>query len=234
MKNIEVRKIVEAFRFPILLVAVMWLVKIIEFLSEQSFSSYGLYPREVFGLQGIITSVFLHGDWKHLFNNSVPMLILGWALFYFYKEVAWKIIIWVVIMGGFWTWISAREANHIGSSGLVYGLFSFLLLSGFIRVHKQLISISFLVAFLYGSLVWGLLPIDYKMSWESHFWGFVAGSALAIYYRKIGMQRKRHEWNEEEEELFDQLDYWKNEDDPKSKSNFNYVYKPKNGSGNQA
>ena len=232
MKNIELRKIFEAFRYPILLVALMWLVKLIEFLNEQSLSSYGLYPREIYGLQGIFTSVFLHGDWKHLFNNSVPMLILGWALFYFYKEVAWKIILWVVIMGGFWTWISAREAHHIGSSGLVYGLFSFLLLSGFIRRHKQLLSISFLVAFLYGSLVWGLLPIDFKMSWESHFWGFVAGSALAIYYRKIGMQREQHVWNEEEEALFDQMDFWKNKDE--SKSEINYVYKKKKDSGNQA
>ena len=174
----------EAFRFPLLLVMVMWLVKFYEYQWQESLSSYGLSPREIYGIPGIFTSVFLHGDWKHLFNNSVPMLILGWALFYFYKEVAWKIILWVVIMGGFWTWISARESIHIGSSGLVYGLFSFLLLSGFIRRHKQLLSISFLVAFLYGSLMWGLLPIDFKVSWESHFWGFIAGSALAILLSK--------------------------------------------------
>ncbi|HAW52850.1 MAG TPA: rhomboid family intramembrane serine protease, partial [Flavobacteriales bacterium] len=220
------------FRFPVLLVAIMWLVKVIEHLSELSFASYGLYPRELYGLQGIASTIFLHGDWKHLFNNSVPMLILGWALFYFYKEVAWKIIIWVVIMGGFWTWISARDAVHIGSSGLVYGLFSFLLLSGFIRKHTQLISISFLVAFLYGSLVWGLLPIDYKISWESHFWGFVAGSALAIYYRKIGKQKERHQWNEEEEAILENMDFWKKKDE--SNSGFNYIFKSKKNPGNQA
>ena len=160
------------------------------------------------------------------------MIILGWALFFFYKEVAWKIILWVVIMGGFWTWISARAAIHIGSSGLVYGLFSFLLLSGFIRRHKQLLSISFLVAFIYGSLVWGLLPVDFKTSWESHFWGFMAGSALAIYYRKIGKQQERHVWNEKEEELFEQMDFWKNKEE--SKSGIRYVFKKKEDSENQA
>ena len=155
------------------------------------------------------------------------MLILGWSLFHFYKEVAWKIIVWVVIMGGFWTWISARESVHIGASGLVYGMFSFLLVSGFIRRHKQLISISFLVAFLYGSLVWGLLPIDYRISWESHFWGFVAGISLAIYYRKIGKQREQHQWDEEEEELLEQLDYWKEEKDKKADEGpFRIIFRP--------
>ena len=101
MKNIELRKMLEAFRYPLVLVGIMWAVKAIEMMQDVHYGSYGLYPREMHGLQGIITTVFLHGDWKHLFNNSVPMLILGWALFYFYKEVAWKIILWVVVMGWF-------------------------------------------------------------------------------------------------------------------------------------
>jgi len=225
MNKFEVKRFINAARFPILLVATLWTVKIIEQITDQSFAEYGLQPRKVEGLLGIVGAVFLHADWKHLFNNSIPLLILGSSLFYFYKEVAWKVIIWVVIMGGLWTWISARESVHIGASGLLYGLFSFLLFSGFIRRNKQLLSISFLVAFLYGSLVWGLLPIDYRVSWESHLWGFIAGIVLAIYYRKIGMQMEKHVWNEEEEEILENLDYWKKEGDKKRK--VNYIFKEK-------
>jgi len=225
MKNIEIQKILKALWLPVVITIIMWLVKLTEVYLDQSFSRYGLYPRNLNGLRGILTAVFIHGDWKHLFNNSVPMVILGWSLFYFYKEVAWKVILWIVLMGGLWTWISARESFHIGASGLIYGLFSFLLLSGFIRRNKQVLSISFLVAFLYGSLVWGLLPIDYKMSWESHLWGFIAGSVLAFYYRKVGPQRERHEWNEDEEEMMEQMDYWKKE--KKKEPGFRIIFKKK-------
>lgn len=225
MKKKEIRSIFRAVTFPLILVALLWMVEIIEVYGQRSFVEFGLMPRNLAGLTGIVTSVFIHSDWKHLFNNSVPLIILGWSIFFFYKEVAWKVIIWVVLMGGLWTWISARESYHIGASGLLYGLFSFILFSGFIRRNKQLLSISFLVAFLYGSLVWGLLPIDYRMSWESHFWGFMAGFVLAIYYRKIGPQRERHVWNEAEEALLENLDYWKN--DAQEQPEINIIYKKK-------
>jgi membrane associated rhomboid family serine protease len=225
MKKKELWTIFQAAKFPLLLVALFWLVEIIEVYSQRSFVEFGLMPRNVAGLAGIVSSVFIHSDWKHLFNNSVPLVILGWSIFFFYKEVAWKVLVWVVLMGGLWTWISARESYHIGASGLLYGLFSFILFSGFIRRNKQLLSISFLVAFLYGSLVWGLLPIDYRMSWESHFWGFMAGFVLAIYYRKIGPQREKHVWNEEEEAMLDELDYWKK--DAQKQPKINIIYKKK-------
>lgn len=212
--------------YPVLFVLLLCLIKFFEVLNHQNFVHLGLLPREISGLPGIVTGVFIHADWKHLFNNSVTLLILGWALFHFYREVAWKIVLWVVLMGGLWTWISARESYHIGASGLLYGLFSFLLFSGFIRKNKQLIAISLLVGFLYGSLVWGILPIDYKISWESHFWGFIAGSVLAIYYRKVGKQQEKHEWDEVEEAILEQMDYWKKEPDKKDPE-IRYIYKEK-------
>ncbi len=225
MDKKEVSRFFKAATYPVLFVIILWLIKVIEIEIHRNFVNYGLYPRDINGLRGILLAVFIHSDWKHLFNNSVPLLILGWAVFYFYREVAWRVILWVILMGGFWTWISARESFHIGASGLLYGLFAFLLFSGFIRRNTQLLSISFLVAFLYGSLVWGLLPIDYKTSWESHLWGFIAGAALAIYYRKIGKQREKHVWNEEEEEILEHLDYWKKEED--KGGGINIIYKPK-------
>jgi membrane associated rhomboid family serine protease len=127
-------------------------------------------------------------------------LILGATLFYFYKEIALKVFLWIFLMGGFWTWVSAREAMHIGASGVIYGLFSFLLISGFIRRNIQLIAISFFVVFIYGSMIWGIFPIKKHISFESHFWGFVAGLILAIYYRKQGPQKKVHHWEEDDED----------------------------------
>lgn len=216
--------------YPVLFVLILSGVKLLEVYKQQNFVYYGLFPRNVDGLKGIVLGVFIHSDWKHLFNNSIPLIILGSALFHFYREAAFKVIIWVVLMGGLWTWISAREAHHIGASGLLYGLFSFLLFSGFIRKNKQLIALSLLVAFIYGSLVWGLLPIDYRMSWESHFWGFLAGFILAIYYRKIGKQREKHPWNEAEEEILEHMDFWKKKEDRNPEVNFIYKKKEEDNS----
>jgi membrane associated rhomboid family serine protease len=112
-------------------------------------------------------------------------------------------------MGGFWTWVMARESYHIGASGLIYGLFSFLLLSGFIRLNKQLISLSFFVVIVYGSMVWGIFPVKLNISYEAHFWGFVSGIILAIFYRKQGLQKEVFVWEEDEEIDRKEDEYWK-------------------------
>jgi membrane associated rhomboid family serine protease len=143
---------------------------------------------------------FIHGDWNHVFNNSIPLLILGWAMFYFYRSLAPKVILYSFLLAGLYTWISARPAYHIGASGLVYALFGFLFISGFLRKYVPLVALSFLVAFLYGSLIWGILPWDKGISWEGHFWGLLVGVVLALFYRKQGPQRKEFVWPDEDEE----------------------------------
>lgn len=202
------------------------LIHLIQYVFELKFTNYGIYPRNGKGLIGILTSPLIHGSFSHLFNNSIPILILGSTLFYFYKEIAFKVSVWIYLMVGIWTWVYAREAYHIGASGFLYGLFSFLLVSGFIRRNAQLISLSFAVIFLYGSLVWGIFPIDVKVSFEGHLWGFVAGIILAVYYRKQGPQKVVHVW--EEDELDDDNDYWQEEtQEPTSKQEINYIFKPR-------
>lgn len=204
----------------------MGLSHLTQFVFDLSFVQFGIYPRSINGLIGIITSPLIHGSFNHLFNNSVPIIIMGGLLFYFYKEVAFKVSVWIYLMVGVWTWIYAREAYHIGASGVLYGLFSFLLISGFIRRNKQLISLSFAVIFLYGSLVWGLFPIDIKVSFEAHVWGFIAGIILAIYYRKEGPQKIEHHWEDEEEDSEDK--YWMEMDieEKKKEPTINYIFKP--------
>lgn len=175
------------------------------------------------GLRGILFSPLIHSDLKHLFNNSIPLLVLGASLYYFYKELAFRLFFYSWMLSGLYTWISARYAMHIGASGLVYALFGFLLVSGFIRKNSSLIAISFLSAFLYGSLIWGILPWDKTMSWEGHFWGLLIGIVMAFYYRKTGLQKKLYSWDLEEEEE-PPFDDWKWNDSQQENAQIEIVY----------
>ena len=171
---------------PTILVAVMWMIKIIEVLFHLDFSFLGVKPVSLEGIPGIFLFHFIHGDWEHLFANTIPILVLGSALYYFYRPIANRILLILIVSVGLLTWCGARGGVHIGASGLVYGLTFFLMLSGFIRRDKKLIIISLVVVFLYGSLVWGLYPkyaIENNISWEGHLRGFVMGIVLAIYYK---------------------------------------------------
>ncbi len=229
MDKLEKNRFLIALIFPAVFVGIIGLIHLSAYSLDVSLVSYGVFPRKLSGLIGILTSPLIHADFKHLFNNSVPLIIMGTALFYFYKEVAFKVSFWIYLMVGVWTWVSAREAYHIGASGVLYGLFSFLLVSGFLRRNKNLISLSFAVIFLYGSLVWGIFPIDVKISFEGHLWGVVAGIVLALYYRKQGPQKIEHIWPDEEEEDDDENAYWKmenQEDTPIPNQKVNYIFKP--------
>ncbi|HEX2969857.1 MAG TPA: rhomboid family intramembrane serine protease [Bacteroidales bacterium] len=193
---------------PGIIVFFMWLVKIVEVLFEADFSKGGIYPLEIRGLPGIIFSPFIHESFGHLFNNTLPLFFLSVALFYFYTDVALKIFGWTYFLTGLLVWIAGRHAWHIGASGLVYGLASFLFFSGIIRKHFRLIALSLLIVFLYGSMVWGMFPRIYKnVSWESHMLGFISGIVLTIAFRNEGPQPPVYEWLDEDEEDEDAAAY---------------------------
>ncbi|MBN2863928.1 MAG: rhomboid family intramembrane serine protease [Bacteroidales bacterium] len=186
---------------PLIFIFLMWLVKITEFLFEVDFSGIGIYPLTAKGLPGIIVSPFIHADFKHLFNNSLPLLFLSIALFYFYSEVALKVFSLTYIFTGILVWFGGRDGWHIGASGIIYGLASFLFFSGIIRRYFRLVALSLLVVFLYGEMVWGIFPGIYRsVSWESHMLGFISGILLAVMYRNEGPQAPVYEWMEEEDE----------------------------------
>ncbi len=188
---------------PFMLVLLMWAVKIIEVTGDYKLSFLGIFPLRWQNLTGIITTPFIHGDFSHLIANSVPLIILGSALFYFYKDLSFRILLFIWLFSGFWVWIAARPAFHIGASGIVYGLATFIALSGIIRKHTGLMALALIVVFLYGSLIWGIFPEFFpekNISWEAHLYGMIAGIILAVYYRKQGPQRKVYEWELEEEE----------------------------------
>jgi len=186
---------------PGIFVFVMWLVKIIEILFSIDLSDLGIFPLTMRGLPGIILSPLIHADFRHLFNNSLPLFFLGTALFYFYSEIAVKVSLWTYFLTGILVWLAGRSAWHIGASGLIYGLASFLFFSGIIRKYFRLVALSLLIVFLYGSMVWGIFPNIYRdVSWESHMLGFISGIILAVVYRNEGPRQPVIEWLDEDEE----------------------------------
>lgn len=195
------KKFLLSIIIPALFISLMWLIKAVEVLFNLDFTKFGIYPQHLSGLPGILLSPFIHADLKHLFNNSVPLFLLSVALFFFYSEVALKIFSLTYLFTGLLVWLGGREAWHIGASGIVYGLASFLFFSGIIRRYYRLVALSLLVVFLYGQMVWGIFPGVYQnVSWESHMLGAFSGIILSIIYRNEGPQMPEPQWTDDEEE----------------------------------
>jgi membrane associated rhomboid family serine protease len=186
--------------FPALFVGLLWLVKLVEIGLGLSFVKGGVFPHHLKGLHGILTSPFIHSGFSHLVSNSVPFFILLFVLVYFYRSFSYRIFWQIYLLSGICVWIFGREAWHIGASGVVYGLAAFHFVSGIIRNDVRLLTISVVVVFLYGGMVWGMFPINPDVSWESHLWGAVSGVLLALYYRKYNIRRNQFDWEEDEEE----------------------------------
>ena len=178
------------FRYAVYMVIsfvlILWIIKAIEFAAGVSFSSLGVLPRTLKGTIGIITGPLIHGDIFHLISNTVPIILLGTLLFYFYHRIAIEIFIWIYLVTGFWTWMLARSAYHIGASGIVYGMASFLFFSGILRKSKQLMTVSGIIIVLYGGIIYGIFPeaVEVNVSWESHLTGALVGVLLAFFFRK--------------------------------------------------
>lgn len=188
-------------RIPILFVVFIWFIYWIEIKFGLNFNKYGLYPREFSGLKGVLFSPFIHSDTKHLFNNSIPLFVLTLSLFYFYRRVAAKVLIYGALLTGLFTWIIARDSYHIGASGVVYLLFSFVFFSGVFKNHYRLIALSLITIFLYGSMVWLILPTEDRISWEGHLAGFVTGIFFAFLYRKKGIVKEEFKFSKTEFDL---------------------------------
>ncbi|MBQ0733665.1 rhomboid family intramembrane serine protease [Aquimarina celericrescens] len=197
--------------FPLLFVLIIWIIFWFEVRFRLDFSSFGVLPRTVKGLRGVLFSPFIHSDITHLWHNTLPLLILSLALFYFYQSNAWKVLIIGTLFTGIATWLLGRTANHIGASGVVYMLFGFLFFKGIIAKHFRLTALSFVVVFIYGSMVWYILPIDPKISWEGHLSGLFVGTLLAFFIKRGVVRPKKYYWqssdyNPEEDEFLKHFD----------------------------
>jgi membrane associated rhomboid family serine protease len=197
--SMEKKKVIDSILYPVIFIVVIWAVKLVETIFHLSFYTFGIFPLSPGGLKGILFSPFIHGDFTHLISNTLPLLILGTALFYFYRVVALRVLVFSWLVTGIWVWAMARPSFHIGASGVIYSLAAFMFASGVIRKHPRLMAISLLVVFLYGGMVWGILPLKEHVSWESHLMGMLCGLLLAWFFRAYGPQRNKYSWELEEE-----------------------------------
>jgi len=189
-----------SFMFAFVFVALFWIVKFTGDILGLELYRGGILPRHVSGLWGILFSPFIHADYKHLISNTVPFFILLFTLIYFYRRISYRILFLIYFFSGLCVWLGGRESWHIGASGIVYGLAAFHITSGIIRNDLRLLIISAIVLFLYGGMVWGILPLRPEVSWESHLWGGVSGVFFAFYFRKYVLYRRKFDWEEEVEE----------------------------------
>jgi membrane associated rhomboid family serine protease len=211
MKNLkdlspDTRRLVHSLIFPVFFQFLLWSVWLFVQVWDLDLIPFGILPRTLQGLKGILFSPLIHADLSHLTSNAPSLFLLMLTLFYFYRSIAYRIFFITWILVGILVWFGGREAYHIGASGIIYALASFLFFSGILRRYIPLMAISMLIAFLYGSMVWGMFPLLPKISWESHMLGVVVGIFLAIIYRKQGPKAPPPFWETDDEEGLDKED----------------------------
>ncbi len=191
--KLNINKLITPLLFPF----VLWLVHLLSLLFSEDLSKLGLLPRNLVGLLGIFTSPLIHADFSHLISNTIPLIVLGYIIFSFYPKVSYILFIFIYFFTGLLVWIFARQVFHIGASGVVYGFVSFLFFSGIFRRDNTSIALALVITFLYGGLVWGMIPGWKGISWESHLFGAITGLIAAYLFRKIDPPKKKYDWEDE-------------------------------------
>jgi len=167
---------------PSRMVFLMWAVFTFEITFGINLGVFGILPREPLGLIGVFTAPLIHGNVIHLSSNTLPFLFLGTTLFFFYYPIASRVFYLCYLGSGILVWIFARSSFHIGASGVIYGLASFLIFYGFFRKDFKSLFISTVIIFFYWSLFYGILPTQSGVSWESHLLGGIVGFIGAMHF----------------------------------------------------
>ncbi len=200
-----------ALKVAFLFLAALWLVFLLDALFGLKLNRFGLRPGSVPGLIGIVTAPLLHGGLSHIFSNSMSLVVSLTAILYLYPNSSARVIPMIWLGSGLLAWLIGRPTMHIGASGFIYGLLAYVFFSGILRRDMRSVSVSLLVGFLYGSMIWGVLPIRPHMSWELHLSGGLIGVLLAFFYRKWDrVPVIRYDWEED-----DSLPEWYPDDGPK-------------------
>jgi len=191
-------------------VAFLWLIAVLGWGLE--LERFGVRPREWLGLPGILAAPLLHAGFEHLIANSIPLLVLGTTMLHLYPTAAFRALPVIYFGPGIAVWLFGADGVHVGASGLVYGLVSYIFVAGLIRRDRRAIAASLLVSFMYGTLTWGVLPIRHGVSWETHLAAALIGVAMAILYRNADVPpRVQYEWegvaDDDADPQFDPLDH---------------------------
>ncbi|MAT54404.1 MAG: hypothetical protein CMN32_07955 [Saprospirales bacterium] len=196
MNNVK-QHFISSVQFPLFVLIIMWVTHLVKATIWPGLYMYGIYPRELIGLRGIFLSPFIHGDLGHLISNSAPLFLMMVMILYFYRTVAMRSFLMIYFLSGLSVWLFARPVFHIGASGVVYGLVSFVFWSGVFRRSVKSIILALIVVFLYSGLIFGILPNDRGISWESHLLGGVVGLLTAYWYKEeieTDEERRDPEW----------------------------------------
>ena len=212
------KNLINTLKYPLFFLLIMWSVKIFEILYNISYIDLGVFPRSFKGLKGVFFSPFIHKDLGHLINNSMPILVLGSSLIYFYPRIKFRLVVWLYFTCGILLWGIGRSSFHIGASGFIYALASFIFFSGLMKKNKRLSALSLAVVFIYGSMFWGLLPTHENVSWEGHLSGLIAGLIIAFFFKDLGPKKDVYQWEIDEQEEIKQ-----NKDE--IKITYNYIEK---------
>ncbi len=175
--------LLESLRFPLVAVLVLWLVHFWQVTEGFDPGAYGIMSRRAWGLRGIVTGPLIHGSWKHLISNTLPLFVLTFISLYFYRKVAMRAFWLIYFLTGASVWLFARPVSHIGASGVIYGLVSFMFWNGIFRRSLRSIVLAAIVMLLYSGMFLGVLPDQEGISWESHLIGSLAGIFAAFLFK---------------------------------------------------
>lgn len=175
----------ESLVTPLRFIFIMWAAYVLNLLLPFDLAILGIYPRTLNGMIGILMAPMIHGSLLHLISNTLPLLFLGIVLFLFYDRIAKRVFFQCYFLTNILVWIFARPSLHIGASGLVYGIASFLIFFGLFRKDLKSMLISIVILLLYGGLVYGIFPHQPGVSWESHLMGALVGLTTASQLSKV-------------------------------------------------
>ena len=188
-----------ALRIALVFIGILWSIFIIDAVFGLRLGQFGLRPGSVPGLIGIVTAPLLHGSVQHLLSNTIPLLVSLTATLYLYPNSSVRVIPLIWLGSGVLAWFIGRPSLHLGVSGLIYGLLAYVFVGGLLRRDMRSVSVSLLVGFLYGSMIWGVLPIRPHMSWEMHLAGAMIGFLLAVLYRNWDrIPLVRYDWEDDD------------------------------------
>ena len=188
-----------ALKIALVFIGVLWAVFIIDAAFGLRLGRFGLRPGSTPGLIGIVTAPLLHGSFQHILSNTIPLLVSLTATLYLYPSSSLRVVPLLWLGSGAIAWYIGRPSLHFGVSGLIYGLLAYVFIGGILRLDMRSVAVSLLVGFLYGSMIWGVLPIRPNMSWEMHLGGAMMGCLLAVLYRRWDrVPVLRYEWEDDD------------------------------------
>ncbi|QMU62289.1 MAG: rhomboid family intramembrane serine protease [Gammaproteobacteria bacterium] len=192
----------KAFYIALSFVVILWAIELLKFFAGLDTFKLGTHPQQLSGLIGVVTAPLIHASFEHLISNTPALLILGTALLYGYPRSRWVVLFVVWILAELGVWFTARPVFHFGASGLTYGIMAFVFVVGILRRDRLAITLSLLVFFLYGTMIWGIFPHQPGVSFETHFWGAGLGAICAVIFRNYDPTppAKQYSWENEDEE----------------------------------